>query len=476
MGSMGTKYTESNPQAKIPMEGLLWKYFTFARTVIARTDMRLSYSRRDPKPRDIHDQLAIRSIYLNQSTVVWEKLAIRTLLGEAINRHQECQSAGLNISFGDTLSVKAELPDWFVFASWDDIRSLHEMVVNITTTEFRRKGRDIIVEVSAPLKPHFPRYSIGDIQFMATGVNNKTFSVNKRRPPKENWKSIKRDDLEKILDGFGKGTELEGFCSLIAGRRNYNGITRLLARATWLTGMRSIELFTCKIIDHLTNEEVFSCLGPVYFSPTKFTSDQKVLASSVTGFDETIDGIIRSVQETGGRDLRLHILTAKTRNSSPLINNEIRVQKLDGISRDDLKSILITSCIRKLLLSDKKRRTIRVTCSNLLGKTSMRVFPDREDSITLHTLRHAFIDTARKTLPPEEVGTLSGHTSVDTMRRYGGKYVRYSKYSGNSRWFPKPEEKALDKTRKIWEAKKTLRKKNELVKTNVCAIPIPEFG
>ncbi len=473
MDKMTIDYIEGNPPPKLPSENLPWNIISVARKVIDKTAERVSYSRRTPVPNDIYDQLAIRSIYLNQNSVHKERNHILAFLARSLNVQKDFYAAGFNISLGYTITEEVDLPYWYVFASWKDIKALHEMVANSTRAELRRKGREIIAEVAAPLVPYYPLLCSGDVHFMATGVSDKIFSLNKRRPPKENWQTINRAELEKLLGGLGNGTEIEGYCSLFSSKRNIHGLTRLLARTIWLTGMRGIEVFSCKVMDHNTNEEVLSFLGSNYFTRSNFASEQKILASSVKNFNETMDEIVDSVH--GGRDLRLHIWTAKIRNSSPKINNSVRVQKLEGINRDDLKSILIASCLRKLLLASAKTAKIRKSCTMLLGKTSLRVLPYRNEAITLHTLRHAFIDAARKSLPPEEVGTLSGHTSVKTMRGYGGKYARYSKSRKHNRWFPKPEKMALARTRHVWESRKSLRQKEELQNTDIWVIPTPEF-
>ena len=473
---MAIDYIEGNPLPELSSEHLTRDIIIRSRNVIDKTDKRVFYSRREPVPRDVYDQLAIRSIYLKKTSFNWERASILTFLARSLNTQKVFYEAGFNISLGSTITEEFELPSWFVFANWQDISSLHGMVANTTAGEFQTKGREIIVEVSASLVPYYRLHCSGDIHFMATGISESIFSKNKRRPPKENWQPIDREELEKILGGLGKGTEIEGYCSLFTNTRNYNGLTRLLARTIWLTGMRGIEVFTCRVIDHHTHEEVFSFLDADYFLASNFDTGQQVLASRVKNFNDIIDEMIDSADcHTGRCDLRLHILTAKTTNSSPGINNDIRVQKLVGINKEDLKSILIASCLRKLLLPTTKTTSIKKYCSRILGKTSLRLLPHRCEAITLHTLRHAFIDAARKSLPPEDVGTLSGHTSIGTMRGYGGKYARYSRHRKHGRWFPKPEVKALARTRHVWETRNSLRQKNELPNTATWDMPTPEF-
>lgn len=476
MEKMTIDYIEGNPPPKLPRENLTRDIISNAKRVIDKTGNRISHSRRTPVPKDIHDQLAIRSIYLDKNTISKERKAVLTFLGRSLNIQREFDAAGFNVSLGFTIAEEIDLPYWFLFANWQDICSLHAMVANTPSADLPRKGREIISEVSAPLMPYYPLLTSGDIHFMATGISTRIFSLGKRRPPKENWQPINRAELEKLLGGLGNGTEIEGYCSLYFGRKNYNGLARLLARTIWLTGMRSIEVFTCKVIDHNSKEEVFSFLGPDYFQSTNFVAEQKIQVKRVKNFQETIDELVGSVGGTpNGRDLRLHILTAKTRNSSRRINNEVRVQRLEGIDRDDLRCILIASCIRKLLLPRATAIIVRDYCSRVLGKTSLHVLPHRQEPITLHTLRHAFIDEARKSLPPEEVGTLSGHTSVNTMRGYGGKYARYSKSRKNSRWFPKPEVMALARTKFVWDSRKSLQQKAKLENIETWDIPTQEF-
>ncbi len=453
------------------------KHIELTRKLVLKTNQRVSYSGRTPRPDDIFVQLAIRSIYLNKNTIVWERKTIRDILARSLRMREEMAKTGNRVDFGTTITELSDLPEWFVSAHWTDLRLLHEAVTNITLTELKVKGWEIIDKVSAPLIPHYPLLLTPDIHFMATGISDQIFSPTKRKPPKKNWQPINRNDLEKILDRLQPGTEMEGFCTLFAKGTNSPGIVRLLARTIWLTGMRSSELFNCKVVDNKNGKEVFSFLEPSYFLKDNIAPYQVVSANWLEGFDKTLDEIIES---HSGKDedsgLVLHILTSKTRNSSKLINNETRVQRLEGIARDDLKTILLTSCIRKGMLSRIQKRVLSNYGTRNLGKVSQLVFPNRWDRITFHTLRHAFIDEARKSLPPEEVGTLSGHTSIRTMRGYGGKYSRYSRKRKSSRWFPKPEENALARTREVWQSKKLLVQKYDLRHEDPWALPDPDFN
>ena len=453
------------------------KHIELTRKIVLKTNQRVSYSGKMPKPDDILDQLAIRSIYLNKNTTVKERKTIRDVLARSLGMREEVTKTGNRVDFGSTITELSDLPEWFVTAHWTDLRLLHEALASITLADLKIKGWVIIDKVSAPLKSHYPLLLTPDIHFMATGISDQIFSPTKRKPPKKNWEPINRKDLEKILDRLEPGTEMEGLCTLLAMGINSPGIVRLLARTIWLTGMRSSELFNCKVVDNKNGKEVFSFLGPSYFLKNNIAPDQEVSTDWLEGFDKTLDEIIESHSgKDGDNGLVLHILTSKTRNSSKLINNETRIQRLEGIARDDLKTILLTSCIRKGMFSRIQKRVLTNYGTRNLGKASQLVFPDRRDRITFHTLRHAFIDEARKSLPPEEVGTLSGHTSIRTMRGYGGKYSRYSRKRKSSRWFPKPEENALARTKEVWMSKKLLVQKNDLRHEDPWALPDPDFN
>ena len=453
------------------------KHIELTRKLVLKTNRRVNYSGRMPRPDDILDQLAIRAIYLNKNTIVWERKIIRDILARSLGMREEMAKTGNRVDFGSTITELSDLPEWFVSAHWTDLRLLHEALATITLTGLKVKGWEIIDKVSAPLIPHYPLLLASDIHFLATGISDQIFSPTKRKQQKKNWEPINRKDLEKILDRLQPGTEMEGFCTLFAKGNNSPGMIRLLARTIWLTGMRSSELFNCKVVDNKNGKEVFSFLEPSYFLKDNIAPNQEVSADWLEGFDKTLDEIIESYSgKDGDNGLVLHILTSKTRNSSKLINNETRVQRLTRIARDDLKTILLTSCIRKRMLSRTQKRVLNNYGTRNLGKASQLVFPDRRDRITFHTLRHAFIDEARKSLPPDEVGTLSGHTSIRTMRGYGGKYSRYSRKRKSSRWFPKPEENALAKIREVWKSKRLRVQKNDLRHEDPWTLPDPDFN
>ena len=448
------------------------KDISVSRKVVLETEKRIWFSRRIPVPNDIIDQLAIRSIYLKENSCIHERKAIRTIIARSIGIRQEELKMGSRIGFRTTIPESGHFPEWFLSSNWTDIILLHGALTNITIKELRIKGRAIINEVSTPLISHYPLLLTSDIQFMATGVSDQVFSTAKRRLSKISCQPIHRDDLEKLLEGLAPDTELDGFCSLITKRNNYPGLTRLFARAIWLTGMRTSEMFTCMVVNYKTGKEALSLLDTGYFTKAELDSNQQVAVGWLEEFDQILDEIIASFSGEGGiRGLSLYLLTPKIANYSKWIDKKIRIQKLDGISQEDLKTILIMSCVRKLHLSSNDKSIISKYCSRILGDNSEHVFPDRGDRITFLTLRHAFMDEAMKSMALKKACTLGGLTSKRTMSRYGDIYSSYKRNRQHTRWFPKPDKRSMSRIRKKVESKWKKSQENDLRNTDHQTLP-----
>ncbi|MCY4100430.1 MAG: hypothetical protein OXF46_05860 [Rhodobacteraceae bacterium] len=463
----------------ITLENILSrKDISVSRKVVLETEKRVGFSRRKPVPNDIIDQLAIRSIYLKENSCIHERKAIRTIIARSIGIRKEELNMGSRVSFGTTIPESGHFPEWFLSSNWTDIILLHGALTNITIKELQIKGREIINEVSTPLISQYPLLLTSDIQFLATGVSPHIFSTKKRRSSRISCQPIHRDDLEKLLEeGLAPDTELDGFCSLITERNNYPGLTRLFARAIWLTGMRTSEMFTCMVVNYKTGKEVLSLLDTGYFTKAELDSNQQVAVGWLEEFDQILDEIIASFSGEGGiRGLSVYLLTPKIANYSKWIDKKIRIQKLDGISQEDLKTILIMSCVRKLHLSSSDKSIISKYCSRILGDNSAHVFPDRGDRITFLTLRHAFMDEAMKSMTLKKACTLTGLTSKRTMSRYGDIYSRYKRNRQHTRWFPKPDKQSMSRIRKKLKSKWKKTQENDLRNTDHQTVPDKSFN
>ena len=445
---------------------------SLTRKVVLETENRIRFSGRIPVPNDIIDQLAIRSIYLKENSSSKERKAIRTIIAQSIGIRREELNNGNRIGFGTAIPEFGDFPEWFLSSSWTELILLHGRLKNTTSKDLRMKGKAIINEVSTPLMPHYPLLLASDIQFMATGVSTNIFSTAKRRPYRISNQPIHRDDLEKLLTELGPDTELDGFCSLITGKNNYPGLARLLARAIWLTGMRTSEMFTCKVADKNTGNGALSFLDTSFFMNAERDTDQQVTVDWLEEFDQILEETIASFSCEGVvRGLSLYVVTPEIGNSSNWIDKMIRVQKLDGINQKDLKTILRFSCIRKLHLSSRKKSQISKYCSRILGDNSEHVFPDRRDRITFHNLRHTFMDEAMKSLPLKEACAIGGLTSKRTMKRYCNKYSGYKQRRQYTRWLPKPDEQAMVRIRNKVESKMRQPMENDMKNADHTAIP-----
>jgi len=307
--------------------------------------------------------------------------------------------------------------------------------------------RPLIIQLSLQ---HHPNFSDDEIMFAATAISPMALTRNRLRSPKNNWVDINWNTLQSLLATFSLGTPAEGFVSMSTHKKNLPGIARLITQAIWLTGMRPIETINCTVIDRRNNKAFIESYGILdqSFKLTNRSGDGgKLIDNGLHNFikkgatfDYTLDQ---------RKYLTLKIYSAKTTNSSSKINKH-RLMRLDRINHNHLQILLLTSCLRWLLLSQSEYRHLTKICNQLLGKASLEIIPNLKYPITLYYLRHAFINDARRSLPVTEVGVLAGHTSKRTLYHYGGKYIRYSKKAKIRPWFPTPDAHAVKQLKQHW--------------------------
>ena len=442
------------PAVTVDEVSLSKTYAASVRRVFRTATDRCWSSNREPTMRDVHIQLAIRAAVLETPTGVRELSAMRGLIKTVRKLQAAYDEAGYIMMPFQLVPENVELPFWFRFEEWSSFDRFAEGVMLPTYKQIRARGR---CELRSMVK-----YAVESGQYPDKPKNESVIAESlagriaksARRSPKIGWVPISEREFERILDQLPAGTERAALDSLREGKRmKAGGIARLLARSIWLTGMRALEVFQCRLLTTDPDEK----LPPPELRKILDDPREAHEAGRLRGADLEIAR--NDFRHDGRKPLIFGIKTLKTANSSPLINNAFRFQLLGGINQRGIAALAFASMLSRLQIPRSRAAGIAGRCTNHLGLASLKADPGREHSVTLHTLRHAFIDAARGILLPHEVAALSGHTARDTMLGYGGKYVRRRKKSGRTRWMPTADPASAEAIRKAWSLRMALKAK-----------------
>ncbi|MDE0112599.1 MAG: hypothetical protein OXN84_09995 [Albidovulum sp.] len=404
--------------------------------------------------------LSIRAPNLAESTVNLELCAMRQFCGRMLERRELAKERGEHIVPFQVIPNNLNAPGWFVETSWPEFERL--------SARLKRAKFAVLFEIGLRLgKEAIERDKLRSglgpnpgVVFELGNIKRGWPVADAKRKPKGNWENIGRQELEILLALLPGSNANFGIDTLGGGRFDANGMAKLLAWASWLTGMRAIEIFRCRIVVasstlKVGRAEKFEILSdPI----NAFKNNFLVEFDNFGNRDpRDIGDSAREAAAKAGMPPMLLIESAKTVCSSPKIDNRLRMQILEGIASNDLAVLCLASRLRHQNIGSDRFSAIRSSCSRRIKCASLRAFPERLDPITLHYFRHAFADSARRLLTPPQVAALMGHTSLVTARGYGGKFVRRSKYAERTRWLPRHDPKQAKMLETAWN-------------------PTPEFG
>lgn len=440
------------PAVTVHAVSLSGTYSASVRRVFRTATDRCVSTNREPGLLEVDRQLAIRTAVLETSTGVKELSAMRDLIRKVRMLQAAYDEAGYIMMPFQLAPKNVDLPFWFRFEDWDGFNSFASRVRRTTYRKFRSRGRaELPALVEEAIKSGRFSNSPGQKNALAERLSGRKTKLA-RRSPKIGWTPISESDFERMLDQLPAGAEKAALDSLReGGRTKSGGVARLLARSIWLTGMRALEAFQCRLLTTDPDEN----LSPRELRRILDNPRAAHEGGRLHGADLEIAR--NDFRHSGRGSLIFGIRTLKTANSSPLIYNALRFQILDEIDQRDVAALTFASMLSRLKIPRARAEGIAARCTKHLGSASRKADPGREQAVTLHTLRHAFVDTARRMLPPHETAALSGHTSRRTMLGYGGKHVRTSKSSGSTRWMPKADPASAEAIRRAWSLRAALK-------------------
>ena len=428
--------------------------------------------RRTAKLESVVSVLSIRAPNLAKSTANLELCAMRQFCGRMLERRRLARDRGEYVLPRQVVPKNLDVPDWIVETTWAEIEKLSADLKRSNVANLFNDGLRLANEAMVREKLRSGLGANPGIVFELGNIKNAWPVADVKRKPKRSWENIGRRELEILLESLPSRSENFGVDSLGDRRCDKNGIAKLLAWSTWLTGMRAIEVFRCRIVVAPSSADGRAANKDILSDPIDAFRRKRLVELDEFATFASRDLRNRILEESArtGVPPMLLIETAKTVCSSPGIDNRLRILILEGISANDFAVLCLASQLRQLKLDPKRFAHIRDGCSKKIKSASLRTFPDRLDPITLHYFRHAFADSARRLLTPPQVAALMGHTSRETARGYGGKFVRRSKYAKRARWLPQHDPNQAELLEAAWTEKPANRR--DVVEPNTMP-PIP---
>ena len=400
---------------------------------------------------DIAMQIAVRSAILAWDSCRAEKRAIRKLCTTALAARDSANRSGIKLRPTDGFPPSLLVPGWMAELGWDDIGRLERFLAGNTPGQMADLGRQALSAMIRKLRQNGDVSS--DVEWIIRLAGTKHAKINGvRRPrPKSNWEPITEEmagQLGARLECMRPTGITERACRAVSSE---SGLPALLMRAAWLTGMRSIELFSCRLAAYGIDPRPGAAMG----STLNATVAGRLPQIGEVGLQEALEAASRlsmhAEPEAGrGPFFALFIHSLKVKCTSPRLRTPLRVQFLDGLTHHDLMVLHQVSHLRHLNLSKPQAELISRACNRAIKTSAHDLFPDRSDPVTLNTFRHAFIDLARLTMPAAEIAALTGHTSVRGVRWYGRRYARYRPDRKPTRWMPAPDPARVAEISRVW--------------------------
>jgi hypothetical protein len=388
---------------------------------------RLSLTGGEPGPTEISNQVAIRTVTLNISSARREVTAIRTVcrgfVEEGIWAEGVMETAPLKRLTRDQVGRVLGF-------------------VTLPVSELIRIGQELLEEASELLVRSGFSGSEEDVAQALSGVfPNRARSAN---PSRSTHMPITEGDLSRIDFSMMDQPHEEGVRTLAGPRTNVIALTRVFLRATWLTGMRPVEMFTCRLMcGDPGRDYTHAQIGVIRTNPERAVmSGLLVPQEELPGAEEIghSRAVLDSVEATR-IDPVLVIRNAKTRNANRALVRTHRVQVLSGIGGEDLHLICLAALLHRTPLGEERKRDLINMVTRRIRALGAQELPDRENPVNLYALRHDFATRARRLMPMHQVAALMGHTARGSTKGYGKARTRQSRSgSGAGGWVPKCDE------------------------------------
>lgn len=389
---------------------------------------RLSFTGGTPSLNEVSNQIAIRAFTLNVNSARREVTSARTV----------CRAF---ISDGVWPEGVTDLPPLSAM-NQEEVGQILDFA-SLPVSELIRIGQELVEEISDTMMR--TGYSGGseDLAQNLSGV-----FPNRSRgksPSRATHVPITEGDLSQIDFHMMDQPHEEAVRTFSAPRRNVIALTRVFLKSIWLTGMRPVEVFTCRLMAGDPGRDyTYAQLGLIRKNPEQAVMTGLLIPQeALPGADEIghSRAILESVKSTGV-DPVLLVRNAKTRNANAGLVRPYRVQVLSGIGDEDLHLISLAALLHRTPIEKDRARDLINMITRRIRAIAKEEFPARENPINLYALRHDFATRARRQMPLHQVAALMGHTAYGSTRGYGKTQTRRSRSGsgGGAGWTPKCDE------------------------------------
>jgi hypothetical protein len=303
-------------------------------------------------------------------------------------------------------------------------------------------GQELVEEITETLMRSGYSGSGEDLAQMISGVFPNR--ARGKSPSRKTHIPVTEGDLSRIDFHMMDQPHEEAVRTFAGPRRNVIALTRVFLRVIWLTGMRPIEVFGCRLMaGDPSRDYTYAQLGLIRKNPEQAAMTGLLTPQEALPGAEEIGhsrAVMESVKSTGVDPILL-VKNAKTRNANAALVRPYRVQVLSGIGEEDLHLISLAALLHRTPLEKERARDLINMVTRRIRAIANEEFPDRANPINLYALRHDFATRARRRMPLHQVAALMGHTAYGSTRGYGKAQTRQSRSgSGGGGWAPTCDE------------------------------------
>ena len=387
-----------------------------------------------PSVAEIETQLILRASLLKIASVHRDLCAIRNVISWVV-KHQ---------FWPEGIDDKS----WIIEASMEEIGQLHSGLLR-TGRGFESLGKEVSSKyIRRVMEMNYPGSEEDAIREL-TGIRTR----HSYHPPRDRkgMALITDRDFRELELHFWDHAHLNAIKSLALVKADGKALLRIFMRTIRLTGMRPIEVFTCRIyVGDVTREYNNEDIRKIQDTPYQAVEENMLVPFD---FDplahRSLGTMVQSTIETTGISPILRIKAAKTTNANPELVLPFRVQVLHKIDKDDLEVLCLAAYLHHFPLKTKRQTNLITSMSRNLRAAADVTLPHRTDKLNLYSFRHDFATRAKLRMPVWEVAALLGHTSRASTRAYGKLFTRQRKGS-DSGWMPLRDPEFAENIRLNW--------------------------
>lgn len=413
------------------------------KVIFSRTTERCEMLGQEPSIAEFIKQFGVSLLVTNNNVGDRRLRVVRKFFRSLIDTCQKAQKSGFWIGINEVFPKGIKVPDW-LDDDWDSVAKADSFLKHHTLTEIKEMAIINIKQMIEESKNYGNFGTEPEIVFELIGTSKSGGAGDHRRPPQKRWEPIGEKELEQLLEQI-KITRTD-----VTGIHNYPYMTGLLVTTTWLTGLRFIEVFNFKLMRPKPNVN----LKTVLLSPLQAYKNRQLEPYSPT---EVTNSAMCS--DSCAYIPLMIAKTAKSKLASPSIENSQRVLILQGIPSHFLAILQATEACCNVKLPTDKIDNLRLSYSKILTKASKKAFPYRRDTVTFHSMRHAFADRVKLQYDEASAAVLLGHSALKSLRGYGKKRRSQSKGITNQ-WLPQPDLACASHIRTVWKVNKQPRPLN----------------